>query len=147
MPQKIHYRDDIFLLSMMVKTLEACFALESDTEYYREKVVGDVFFIDATIRSLADILTQNSHLVARAEYLKLLERVSSDFRRALEKLHSGESPATEDYAAIAPQVVSLISGQRSISLNLRSLLEESVGVYSVDTELVSGDEIEQLLGS
>ena len=147
MPQKIHYRDDLFLLSTMVKTLETCFAVESDPEYYRDKVVGDVFFIDATLRSLAEILSQNSHLVARAEYLKLLERVSSDFRRTLEGLQSGESPATDDYAAIAPQISSLISGQRSISQNLRALLEESVGVYSVDTELVSGDEIEKLLGN
>jgi len=146
MPQKIHYRDDLFLLSTLVKTLEVSLSIEADPEYYRDKVVGDLFFIDATIRSLAENLIQNSHLSARAEYLKLLERVSSDFWRALERLQTGESPSAENYSAIAPQVKSLVSGQRSISQNLRSLIDESLSSDSVDTDLVSGDEISRLLG-
>jgi hypothetical protein len=146
MPQKIHYRDDIFLLSMIVKTLDACVTVEADAEYYRDRVVADIFFVDSTIRVMSEVLTRNPHLVSRSEYLKLLERVSSDYLRALEKLHSGECPSSGEYAAYEPQIKTLIAGQKAISLELRDLLEERGEESSWDAEVVSDDEIERLLG-
>jgi len=146
MPQKIHYRDDIFLLSMQVKTLEACLTVEADAEYFRDRVVADLFFIDTTIRSMAEVLSHNLHLVARSEYLKLLERVSADFCRALGRLQSGECPSTAAYEAYAPQVKALVAGQRALAAELRGHLEDGTESGSSDAELVSGDELEKLLG-
>jgi hypothetical protein len=146
MPQKIHYRDDIYMLSVLVRTLEISVSVDADPDFFKERVIGDVFFVDATLRSFADLLTQNRHLVSRSEYLKLLGRVSADFCRSMEKLQNGESPTAASFDAYLPQLRSLIAGQKAISQGLYSMLKEAEHTGSGDTELVSEDELERLLG-
>jgi hypothetical protein len=145
MPQKIHYRDDIFLLSVLVKSLDSSLSIEADPEYYRDHVISEIFFIDTTIGNLHDVLSRNQHLVDRSEYVKLLERVASSFARAIEALVAGDRPSSGEYSTWFTQLKALASGQRAISHSLRSLLEGGEEGDSFDSDVVSGDEIEKLL--
>lgn len=146
MSQMIHYRDDLFLLSVHIKALDATLALEADPEFWADRVQADLRFIDETVKKLAGILARNLHLVDRDDYLRLLERASLDFRAALERLDSGASPLAQALGPLQTQVRSLIAAHRDLAQDLGESLSGRDPSEGVDSSIVSGDELAKLLG-
>lgn len=144
MPQKTHYADDLFVLSTLVKGLDSSLAVEADPEYFRERIAGDIFFIDSSLRTFSELLAQNAHLIERAEYVKLLLRTAKSFIAVLERLLSGAAPESPAYAAYAPQFRANLEGQRKIEADLEALLASSLE-GGAETDLVSQDELSELL--
>ena len=144
MPQKVHYQDDLFLLSVLGKSLDAGLAVEADPEYFRDRMAGDIFFLDGSIRSFHGLLAQNEHLIDRAEYLKLLERTASAFVASVERLLSGSCPMSAAYEAYAPQFRALLDGQKAVLAELDGILAAD-GKGEAEVDLVSQDELSELL--
>lgn len=144
MPQKTHYQDDLFFLSLLARTLEAGLSVEADPEYFRERVEGDMRFIDGNLRNFGQMLAQSSHLIDRIEYLKLLERTSRSFTTCLQKLRDGAYPNAASYAADREGLAGLIAGQRALLAELDGLLRQA-GQGENETDLVSSDELSELL--
>jgi hypothetical protein len=144
MPQKTHYADDLFVLSTLVKGLESSLAVEADPEYFRERIAGDIFFIDSSIRTFAELLAQNAHLIERAEYVKLLARSAKSFIDILGRLLSGALPESAAYAAYAPQFRANLEGQKKLESELEALFASSLE-GGAETDLVSQDELSELL--
>lgn len=144
MPQKTHYQDDLFLLSVLVKSLEAGLSVEADAEYFRDRISGDIFFLDGSIRVFHGLLAQNAQLIERAEYLKLLERTARAFASIVDRLLAGRFPRAEDYSAYSAQFRSILEAQRAIVQDLAAVLQEADGGGS-ETDLVSQDELSELL--
>jgi hypothetical protein len=144
MPQKTHYQDDLFFLSVLAKTLDSGLSVEADPEYFRERVAGDIFFIDSSLRSFCEMLAQNSHLIERTEYLKLLERTTRSFSASIERLLAGGYPMSEAYEAYRPQFKGILLGQKALLGELSEILR-STGQGENETDLVSSDELSELL--
>jgi len=144
MPQKTHYQDDLFFLSLLARTLEAGLSVEADPEYFRERIEGDMRFIDGNLRSFGQMLAQSSHLIDRIEYLKLLERTSRTFTACLQKLRDGAYPNAAVYGGDRDSLNGLISGQRALLSELEKALSMS-GQGESETDLVSSDELSELL--
>jgi hypothetical protein len=144
MPQKTHYADDLFVLSTLVKSLESSLAVEADPEYFRERIAGDIFFIDSSIRTFSELLSQNAHLIERAEYVKLLIRSTKSFIDILQRLLAGKQPESAAYAAYAPQFRVNLEGQKKVEAELDSLFASALE-GGAETDLVSQDELSELL--
>lgn len=144
MPQKTHYQDDLFFLSLLARTLEAGLSIEADPEYFRERIEGDMRFIDRNLRSFGQMLAQSSHLIDRIEYLKLLERTARSFTACLQKLRDGNYPNAPVYGEDREGLAGLIAGQRALLSELEKALSMS-GQGESETDLVSSDELSELL--
>jgi len=144
MSQKIHYQDDLYLLSVLVKALESGLSVEADPEFFRERLSGDIFFLDSSIRTFHELLEQNTHLIDRAEYVKLLERITIAFVSTVENLVSGNSPEAQAYEDYTPQLRSVLIEQRQIATELSSIRIDSTRNMG-ESELVSQDELSELL--
>lgn len=144
MAQKIHYRDDLFVLSTLAHALESALSIEADPEFFRERISGDIFFLDASIRAFRDILVQNSHLIERSDYLKLLEGISRGFGHSIDRLVTGNYPHAEAYASYEPQLRGIIEAQKSIAAEIRGVLDAESGM-EMESDLVSEDELSELL--
>jgi len=144
MPQKTHYADDLFVLSTLVTSLDSSLAVEADPEYFRERIAGDIFFIDSSIRTFSELLAQNAHLIERAEYVKLLIRSTKSFIDILQRLLSGSQPESAAYAAYAPQFHANLEGQKKVEAELESIFASSLE-GGAETDLVSQDELSELL--
>ena len=144
MPQKTHYADDLFVLSTLVKSLDSSLAVEADPEYFRERIAGDIFFIDSSIRTFSELLAQNAHLIERAEYVKLLIRSTKNFIDILQRLLAGSQPESAAYAAYAPQFRANLEGQKKVEAELESLFASALE-GGAETDLVSQDELSELL--
>jgi len=144
MPQMIHYQDDLFFLSVLVKALDAGLSTEADSEHFRERVAGDLFFLDGSLKSFHGLLVQNALLIDRSEYLKLLERTSRSLMQVLERILGGAYPRSEDYSSYRPQFEAILKSQAAIASELEETLRSSLGDQA-EIDLVSQDELSELL--
>jgi len=144
MPQKTHYQDDLFLLSVLTKALDSGLAVEADPEYFRDRIAGDIFFIDSSLRNFSEMLAQNSHLIERTEYLKLLERTVRAFSVIVGRLVEGEYPMSAAYESYSPQLKGILQGQKALLFELSEALK-TASQGGGETDLVSSDELSELL--
>ncbi len=147
MAQKIHYQDDIYFVHRVVKLLRDALKLEIDPEYCAPRVVSDLRYAVSSIRTLHGALKANTRVVERPEYLKLLLRSACDLSDVASELLSG---AGELSAALAPSRDELqIAYQdvRLLSEDIRNVLGELVGGETFDVDVVSHDELSELLNS
>lgn len=71
---KINYEDDIFLLNSLIKTLQKGLNLDVDPDFFRQKILDDIFFIDSSLTNLFASLCDSEFLIARRQYLRDLQR-------------------------------------------------------------------------
>ena len=144
MPQMIHYQDDLFSLSVLVKSLDLILSTETDPDFFAQRVDSDIAFLDRSLRAFGSLLEQNTLLVERADYLKLLERTVKAFIGALDRLAGAGYPRAQAYAGDGQRVGFVASEQRALLGRLSELLRSSL-TGDAETDLVSQDELSELL--
>jgi hypothetical protein len=65
MTTKIHYDDNIFYLDSMVKTVKSGLSLDIDPEYFIDKVIEDILFLDSALLRTFASLKANFYLIKR----------------------------------------------------------------------------------
>ena len=144
MPQMIHYQDDLFSLSVLVKSLDLILSTEADPEFFSARLGSDLDFLDRSLRAFGSLLEQNTLLIERAEYLKLLERTVKSFIGILDRLSGAGYPRALDYAGGAERLDSAAAEQRALLGRLDEILRSSLA-GEAETDLVSQDELSELL--
>ena len=144
MSQMIHYQDDLFSLSVLVKSLDLILSTETDPDYFADRVRADLSFLDRSLESFASLLEQNTLLIERAEYLKLLERTVKTFIGVLGRLEGAGYPRAQAFAGDGSLVGTVVADQRALLGRLNALLSSSL-TGEAETDLVSQDELSELL--
>lgn len=81
-----NYDDNLFYAIALIRGLQNGLALEIDAEYFRDKTVEDLFFIDRTLDRIYESLRHNAFLVNRREHLRSLMRAKRIFADLLDDL-------------------------------------------------------------
>ena len=144
MSQMIHYQDDLFSLSVLVKSLDLILSTETDPDYFAERVGTDIVFLDRSLRAFGSLLEQNALLIERAEYLKLLERTVKSFVGVLDRLLGTGYPRSQAFASEAQRLGEAVAEQRALLRHLGGILSSSLS-GEAETDLVSQDELSELL--
>lgn len=90
MGAKVHYEDNLFFLHSILRTLDSGLRLDIDPEYFKDKVLEDIFFIDANLMRTFSSLKNNGFLINRSSYFRSLRRTVKAFTEFLERLTEGE---------------------------------------------------------
>jgi hypothetical protein len=144
MSQMIHYQDDLFSLSVLVKSLDLILSTETDPDFFGERVGADLDFLDKSLESFGLLLEQNGLLIERAEYLKLLERTVKTFIGILGRLEGSGYPRAQAFAGDGARVAAIMSKQHELLGRISGLLNSSLS-GDAETDLVSQDELSELL--
>ena len=144
MPQMIHYQDDLFSLSVLVKSLDLILSTETDPDYFAERVETEIGFLDRSLRIFGSLLEQNTLLLERAEYLKLLERTVKSFLGVLDRLSGSGYPRARSFVGDGSQLDATSGEQRALLGRLGVILNSSLA-GDAETDLVSQDELSELL--
>ena len=138
MKSKIHYEEDLFYLSLLMKGLREGLQLSIDAEFFQEKILADLRFIDETLDKILSTLKENPNLIRRAEYLYNLVKVegavvglvadvvqgTGDLREALEPFRQELVQLRESHDADVDEIRAL--------LRLVSQEEEKEDVITAD---------------
>lgn len=90
MGAKVHYEDNLFFLHSILRNLDSGLRLDLDPEYFRDKILEDIFFIDATLMRTFSSLKNNGFLIHRSSYLRSLRRTVRAYIEFLQRLREGE---------------------------------------------------------
>jgi hypothetical protein len=95
MTRRINYEDDIFTVALQVRCLQDALKLEVDPELFRDRLLGDVAWIDSVTGRLYVSLRESSLYVKRQEHLKELAKLKRAFVEALDALIEKRAPFAE----------------------------------------------------
>jgi hypothetical protein len=144
MAAKINYEDNIFFLDTIVSALKSGLTLDIDPEYFRDKVVEDVFFVDTSLKRIYVSLKENNFLIRRAEYLRSLLRVSRLFREFLDRLVNKEVAFASHLEPYFLKLRGAATDHEAIAGEIMDILEVTEPT-EVDQDFVSQDEFRFLL--
>lgn len=145
MPQRIHYQDDIFYLSLIARTTAEGFSVDVDPELFLQKLRDDILFVEQRLSAMFEMLSSNDRLLDRLEYLKLLEGVILPFSSGLEKLRSGALPLSCAVESAGLSLDACIDRLGELKKVLDEELRSGSGTRDLEMDVVSQDELSELL--
>ena len=141
MKTAINYEDNIFFAHSLIHTLKAGLELEIENDYFGDKVVEDILFLDRTLSQLYEQLNKNHFLIRRTEMFRKLLHASSALLNVLQRCLEGSL----NIAATARSRLRTCRGEQQAILDaiLSELRQDDRNEVSKD--VVSSAEFEFLL--
>ena len=144
MAEKIHYDDNMFFLTALIRTIDDGLGVNVDADYFGEKIIEDVLFIDTAIQKIHGSLKQNTHLIRRDVHLHALMKLKKSYGRMIENLLSLEGAFAQIVRPMAPKI------RRSAASHLNDVREirEHLGRSAaprIDGDMISSDELHFLM--
>lgn len=145
MAQRIHFQDDIYYLSRVVAGVSDAAKIDLDPDLYADKLFDDLKWADRETRRMAGLLVENPRLVERPELMKLLGKAMLSLSEAASDLAAGSGTLGEALRFGRDELARCAKDQRAWVTELRDLVRASFDDGQADTEVVSGDELSELL--
>ena len=145
MNKRINFEDNIFILNTRIRAIQDLLLLDADPDFFLEKTLDDLEFIDNTLSILLDNLTGNKRYIEREEQFHNLletERFLSDILRMI---FSGDGTISVNKFPVIRDKITLV---RNHSMDRRKVIEtlsfDETELTPIEP-LVSRDELNELL--
>jgi len=123
MKSKIQYEEDLFFLNLQMKGLREGLMLMIDADYFQDKLLADLRFVDATLDKIFSTLKENRNLIHRAEYLYQLVKTEGSFLELLDDVLKGTGEIREALAPYRNEFLQRRDSHDSDIHEIRSLLQ------------------------
>jgi len=143
---RVNYEDNLFFLHSLIKGVRGGFQLELDEDYFRDKIVEDIFFVDRTLQQIYETLRVNSYLINRRSHLRDLMRVKRSFADLLADLVDLRLPWASSIAAFSDKLATARTQHVRDIADIQGLMEGS-GPEEEPRDIVSQDEYRFLFES
>lgn len=137
MAEKIHYDDNIFFIRSLVRTLHDAIRLNVDSEYFADKILEDILFINASIQKVYSSLKNNSLLIRRNVYYHSIMKLKEAYVQFLNELNSAGGVLSNSFVHMHSKFEMIIES------NLKDLKEIKSFISGADVEKVEDDTISQ----
>jgi hypothetical protein len=144
MAEKIHYDDNIFFMTALIRTLDDAVKLSVDADYFADKVLEDTLFIDSSIQKLYSSLKNNLHLIRRNSYLHSIMKLKKAYGRLLENLLSTTGNLAVSIESMRPKIRRIAASHLNDVKEIRESLEKNQDVKP-DSDTISYDELNFLM--
>ncbi len=144
MTTRVNYDDNIFFLQQLITTLDNGIQLAIDADLFRDKLVEDLLFLDATLSRILTQLRENRLLIRRSEYLRALMRAEKLFLDLLDKCLDESIPFASALTEITHKLRASRNDHRRQLEEIRSLLQGS-SETETEEDVVSQEEFRSLL--
>jgi hypothetical protein len=144
MPIMVHYEDNLYFLHSIVRTTDAGLRLDIDPEYFRDKVLEDILFLDAALLRLYSSLKENPQLINRARYFRALRRTIVAFVEFLRRLLDEEISIGDIAQSYHGKLSSCLHTHERVCAELDSILDSN-GAEEESADTISSQEYGFLL--
>lgn len=143
--QKIRIQDNLWYVRRLVSLVSDAVKIQPDAEFFAGRVLADAVFAESALRRLKELLESSTRLMDRAEYLVLLARSARSLAEAVSDLASGDGELCLGVADQKAQMDSLTRSLKKLASEIRDLASEALDEGTADGDVVSGDELSELL--
>jgi hypothetical protein len=144
MTRRINYEDDIFSLALQVRCLRDMLRLEIDPEFFRERVLGDLAYLDATIGRICAGLRASPTFVGRQEHLKEVQKLKRAFAEALGEILQKRAPFAQHLLDRLDGIQEMQAAHLRDAAELRALLSGQATGPQEEEHMVSAEELKIL---
>ncbi len=144
MREKIQYQDNLFFLSLSIKTLKDGMNLHIDADLFRDQLEGDILSINGILQRIFAYLSESPHLIRRAEHLHSLLKTKQQYADLLEELLSGRLVFAEGLQDINSRLRTIYGQQNKDIKEIRSLLSEETAESLEQEDIISETEMQFL---
>jgi len=144
MPEKIHYDDNIFFMTALIRTLNDAVKLNVDAEYFADKVLEDTLFLDSSIQKIYGSIKENTHLIRRNPYLHSIMKLKKAYGRLLDDLLAIDGPFSAPFETMRPKLRRIAASHLSDVKEIREGLKD-VQEVKIDSDMISYDELHFLM--
>ncbi len=145
MTRRINYEDDIFALSLIVRTLRDLARLAPDPELLGERVLSDIAFVDEAVGRLLALLRASPHLARRAEHLRELARLGRQLAVVLEELATGETALATSLAGRSEELAAAAVRHDRQADEIDAMLGDQGETPPEERQVVSPEELRILI--
>lgn len=145
MQSKIHYEDNLFYLTLMMKTMREGFSLNLDADFYLDRIIEDLSFIDATLGRIYSTLKENKNLIRRAEYLHGLVKSKTNFAELTEDILRKKYNFSDVLIPFFPKWEERLKATKADIAEIRLLLKEISQAEGDQEDLITSQELEILM--
>jgi hypothetical protein len=145
MDKRINFEDNIFILNTRIRVIRDLLLLDVDPDFFLEKTLDDLEFIDNTLSILLDNLTGNKRYIEREEQFHNLLETERFLSEILRTIVSGDGTVSVNKFPVIRDRITLVWNH---SLDRRRVIESlSFGESELTPiePLVSRDELSELL--
>jgi hypothetical protein len=145
MGKRINFEDNIFVLNTRIRGIRDLLLLDVDPDFFLEKTLDDLEFIDNTLSILLDNLTGNERYIERGEQFHNILETERFLSEVLQTMFSGDGTVSVGKFPVIQDRITLIWNHSLDRCRIiESLLFEKTEVTSAEP-LVSRDELSELL--
>ena len=145
MTQRINYEDDIFILTLIIRTLRDITGLEADADLFRDKILGDIYFIDATMERIYESLKEFPSFLRRQEHLKDLRKLKTVLMELLDDIREGRTQFSNALQEHTEKLHAIREAHARDVAEIRDLLSRSAAGPAEGEQMVSEQELKILL--
>ncbi|POQ98302.1 hypothetical protein AU468_13885 [Alkalispirochaeta sphaeroplastigenens] len=145
MPAKIHYQDNLFFLHSIIRTIESGLRLDIDPEYFRDKILEDIFFVHAVLQRKHRMLKEQEQLIHRTTYLRALRRTAAFFRTFLSRLLESETSFQDAFTPYLERLKTITAEQEALVRDVEAILDRVEPEEDTASSIVSSEEFSFLL--
>jgi hypothetical protein len=145
MNKRINFEDNIFILNTRIRAIQDLLLLDADPDFFLEKTLDDLEFIDNTLSILLDNLTGNKKYIEREEQFHNLLETERFLSGILRTIFSGDGTISVNKFPVIRDKITLIwnhSMDRRRGIETLSFNETELTPIE---PLVSRDELNELL--
>ena len=139
MATKVNYDDNLFYLISLTKVLSNGLKLELDSDYFRDKVLEDILFVDRTLEQIYEALRVNAYLINRKGHLRELMRAKRSFADLLDEVISGKGRFSHELSEYDSKLSSARTQHLSDLSDIQNTIEPGQ-VSERSEDVVSQDE-------
>ena len=143
--QNIRIEDNLWYVRRLVALVADAVKIQPDPDLFADRVLEDIRFAQTTVRTLMDLLRTSTRLMDRGEYLVLLARSARTLADAVSDLAAGDGELSRGAVTRSPELGGLARELGSLASEVRDLAGVVLNEGTADGDVVSGDELSELL--
>lgn len=143
--QKIRIQDDLWYLRRIVALVADAVKIQPDADLFASKVLEDAVFARRALKEFKELLESSPRLKDRVEYLVLLSRSARSLSDVVSDLATGEGELSRGVANRRTELTVLSMELKTLASEIRDLTNTALNDGTSDGDVVSGDELSELL--
>jgi hypothetical protein len=145
MNKRINFEDNIFILNTRIRSIRDLLLLDADPDFFLEKTLDDLEFIDNTLSILLDNLINNKRYIERDEQFHNLLETERFLSDVLQEIFTGDGTVSANkFPVIRDRITLIWNHTLDRRKNIESLSFEATEISSMEP-VVSRDELSELL--
>jgi len=141
----INYEDDIFYLTHIVKKLADGIRLEIDPRTFKDRIVGELLFVNTCTGQIFDSLKKSQLKINRDTILKNMLRLNRQFIKLLDDIIHKNSPFAIHLQDHRERFLSMRNQHKEFIQEIEDLLSSIYKHGNGDQETISEEEMRILL--